>query len=584
MNKFSSHENLSEKDESHILDEAVIRLQNGQLIKAQKLYRELLGRNPENISAIYGIAWIANLKKDLASAEALFRQVIDLSPDHARAHYNLGTLLLKKGELAAAQNHFESAISNDSDFPEAFANIGFIRMQRGDLDEARHCFEKAAKLAPENLEVLVNLGQCLFHQRYYDSAELVFRRALKINPKSISLLYYISKIKIHMGKFHDGEKILQAAIALEPQNDDIYLKLGRLFEKTKMRKDALNAYKSAIKINPNSIDAICCLSHFTQKELGVDLLPSINVASKNLDSELTRDKIRLRFAKARVLHELRQWPNAWREMVEANNEIRNYFRIKPTAKRSFSRDYKLGSDSGRDQISLGAGPALLQTKFVIITGMPRAGKSTAEQLMKNFSGVKCGYESQIIFEAMHELTERNMGSLNKFDNFNHVTLASECQSIFERRLSNRHNNCSVYTLTTNNLDILDQMPNIMTLMPNVLVVFIDRDDWDNTLKIFMSDYGRGAANYAYSISATLQNIRLFRSAADWWSKNEPKRCVKIKYEDIVDNPRNALTKLGLFCGLSVPRIEIEAPTNDRGCSKPYQAVMETFLEEEEGLA
>ena len=147
-------------------------------------------------------------------------------------------------------------------------------------------------------------------------------------------------------------------------------------------------------------------------------------------------------------------------------------------------------------------------------------------------------------------------------------------------MAERVGHCAVYTFTMNNFRFLNHIPDIITIMPNASLIFVDRNIRDIALRLFMCDYKLGNTNYSYRLSSILENIRLWRSAMDWWSKAEPKRCLKLRYEDVVADPRSVLARVCSFCDLPFPDIQIDPPFDDRGCAEPYLELMEGLLKAE----
>ena len=200
--------------------------------------------------------------------------------------------------------------------------------------------------------------------------------------------------------------------------------------------------------------------------------------------------------------------------------------------------------------------------------------------MGNVPGVKHGYESNTIFDAIDELNQRIGFKATENSDQSWMKLTPEIQSIFQDKLADSIANCAVYTITIPDLRFLNDIPNIIQIMPNARLIFVDRDIWDNAVKIFMYDYTVGLYNYSYRLSSIIDNIRLWRSAMVWWSKAEPKRCLNLRYEDLVADPRSVLASVCSFCDIPFPDIQIDPPFDDRGCAKPYLESMESLLKAE----
>ena len=215
-----------------------------------------------------------------------------------------------------------------------------------------------------------------------------------------------------------------------------------------------------------------------------------------------------------------------------------------------------------------------------IVGMQRSGKSTTEKLMGNVPGVKHGYESNILFETMKDFNQLFGFEPTEDANNSRLKLTSEFQRIFQEKLADRTRHCAAYTVTVPAISMQNNIPNIIKIMPNALMIFVDRDIWDNAMRVFLFEYKLGVFNYSYRLSSIVKQIQLWRSAMDWWLKAEPQRCLKVGYEDLVADPHSVLTSICSFCDLPFPDIQIDPPFDDRGCAEPYLESMESLMKAE----
>jgi hypothetical protein len=118
-------------------------------------------------------------------------------------------------------------------------------------------------------------------------------------------------------------------------------------------------------------------------------------------------------------------------------------------------------------------------------------------------------------------------------------------------------------------------------MPNASFIFVDRDIWDNGMRIFFNNYGPGDLKYSYRFSSIVRQIRRWRSAMDWWVDKQPGRCLKVSYEDLVADSRSVLSNICRFCDLPMPDAPISPVFDDRGCAVPYAKMIDDELLDKE---
>jgi protein O-GlcNAc transferase len=98
--------------------------QQGKLADAERIYREVLQRQPNNFEALHMLGVIALQTRHMERAVELIGKAVALNPTVAFAYSNLGTALrnLKRPEDALAS--YGSAIALKPDYAEAHNNRG----------------------------------------------------------------------------------------------------------------------------------------------------------------------------------------------------------------------------------------------------------------------------------------------------------------------------------------------------------------------------------------------------------------------------------------------------------------------------
>ena len=124
---------------------------------------------------------------------------------------------------------------------------------------------------------------------------------------------------------------------------------------------------------------------------------------------------------------------------------------------------------------------------------------------------------------------------------------------------------------------MNNIPHLVTIMPNASFIFVDRDIWDNAARIYLSNYPAGDLKYSYRFSSIVKQIQRWRTAMDWWLNAEPDRFLKVSYEDLVADPRSELSKICSFCNLVLPSAPLSPVFDDRGCAVPYKQMMDEQL-------
>jgi tetratricopeptide (TPR) repeat protein len=94
----------------------------GQLVEAERLYRQVPAQDPNYANASFLLGVIALRSGQIAAAIDLFRRAIDVDPHNAAYHANLGECLRRLGQAADAMDAFLRALMLRPDLAEPLFN------------------------------------------------------------------------------------------------------------------------------------------------------------------------------------------------------------------------------------------------------------------------------------------------------------------------------------------------------------------------------------------------------------------------------------------------------------------------------
>ena len=127
-----------------------IRLENGELDDAERLFLRAVEANEESAEAWYRLANLYDLRAAdngslsmMARAQAAYEKCLELDDRHAQAAYGLALLHLRRGNLAEAEDLLRTATESDSNMADAHAILGLILLERGQVEDAEAALRKA---------------------------------------------------------------------------------------------------------------------------------------------------------------------------------------------------------------------------------------------------------------------------------------------------------------------------------------------------------------------------------------------------------------------------------------------------------
>lgn len=194
-------------------------------------------RTQKSFSEWYKEGQISYDAGNYTGALAAYQEASRQRPDFADAHFNQGAILLyrlQRYEQATAA--FERAISYDNRQPRFYIECGNAFSERGLFTRAVEMYRQALQIAPGNTRVCELLGDAYYDLKQYQNAVDAYKQASGLSV-------------------HETVKRIQTARSNKPEDARLYTKLGLALEHSQRRREALEAFESALVLNPNNAQA-----------------------------------------------------------------------------------------------------------------------------------------------------------------------------------------------------------------------------------------------------------------------------------------------------------------------------------------
>ncbi len=158
---------------------------------------------------------------------------------------------LAVGNKEKAQKTIQKLLSADA-AGHATLTVGEILARHGDYEAAMPYFRQAAKHEAENFAAQTNLAEAQFHMGYYDSA-LDLLAPLKPLPGDAEYHLLRATVLDRLQRFNEALAAYQQAIRAQPNQESPYLELGLFFVNHQAYGAALEDFRAAQKVLPQSL-------------------------------------------------------------------------------------------------------------------------------------------------------------------------------------------------------------------------------------------------------------------------------------------------------------------------------------------
>lgn len=159
-------------------------LRKGDFQEAEKIFRELLGKDAHDVEARLGLSFALLKQRSLQGAYDNAARVLMQNPLSARAHALLGAAILGAGEFRLSVEEFRTALTLDQNEALAVAGLAMVDFYENRMPTALAGLRKAVSMDPDEPDFIFNLGQAAARSEKYKEAADAYERFLMIAPKT----------------------------------------------------------------------------------------------------------------------------------------------------------------------------------------------------------------------------------------------------------------------------------------------------------------------------------------------------------------------------------------------------------------
>ena len=227
---------------------------------AAAYYHYALAHMYEEQVAVYGRSDMANKAIDE------YHLAIQADPTSEYLTAGLAELYAKTGRIRDAVLEAQEILKRDSNNLEAHKLLGRIYLRSlGDVQDgsgsdsvlklAIEQYQQVTKLEPDSVEDHLLLGRLYRLDHDLQKAEAEFKTAVKLDPDSEEAVTMLAYLYNDEGDTSRATQVL-SAIPDSARSAKLYSALGYTYEQQKQYKQAIDAYRHAIDLDHDNLDAI----------------------------------------------------------------------------------------------------------------------------------------------------------------------------------------------------------------------------------------------------------------------------------------------------------------------------------------
>jgi len=203
-----------------------------RLLKAEKLCRAFLRRNPKHVEGMRLLAAIAKRFGVLEEADFLLESAATFDPGNIQIKLDHIEVLRKRQKFGAALASAKTLHDSDPDNPVFQSHFAIESLQAGDFDTALATFDRILDALPDDPATLTSKGHALKTIGQQEAAVAAYQQACRAQPSHADAYYGLANLKTY--RFTDAE-----ITAMEQQDADdlpfdsriqLNFALGKAFE------------------------------------------------------------------------------------------------------------------------------------------------------------------------------------------------------------------------------------------------------------------------------------------------------------------------------------------------------------------
>jgi tetratricopeptide (TPR) repeat protein len=532
-------------------------------------------------------------RTDLAGAA--FERAVGLAPGLAAARFNLGLLRIAAGDAAGAAAAFERVCRERPERPEPWLQLGGALNALGRYDDAAAALERHLALAPGSVDGWVWLGAARQFQGRFAEAEDGYRRALALDADAADAHANLGRLLQAQGRPAEAEEALRRALALAPDHPQARAGLAALLDNAGRYEEALaQAAESDGGYSPATAAIAARIERHRGRPEEARRILEQALAAPGLTAEA---QVQLRFSLGQALDEAGDFETAAAVLGDANRRARDRFgQGRVAADLAALADATAGLEAAFDAAAMASLPrsGSDSERPLFVLGMPRAGKSLAEQILCSHPDIHGAGELTTVPDLAAELGRELGGWPAGVARVRRERLAAAADSYL----------AALAAADPEASRVTDTMPfNFMhlglieLLFPRARVVHCVRHPADLALRCYAKNFAGRSLAFATDLADIARYLAVYRRLMRHWSAVGGLATYTLRYEALVRAPEGEIRRLLDFVGVgwderclrffepgvatSASDTPVRRPLNDRetGAWRHYRDLLAPVLPE-----
>ena len=533
------------------LREAVSLMQQGHQEAAQKRFSALLATGT-SWPPLFHFAGLNAIERGQADdGLQLVRRSIELAPHDLAFQNNLANALVRLKRWEEAEKLIRPLLERDPKNPQllfSMANLLHLTARDG---ESTLYWKAALEVAPDWPQVWLGLGETLAELGDTEGAEKAYEQAQKYRPADplirTARADVLAQDDQNEAELDRARALYEEALRLKPGFEPAEAGLAGLEGQHGQFDQALERLRRMLRASPPSYLATWLLARFKRFQAGDPDLKLIEPLLSKARSEPHNPMAHhVLFAWGKILEDLGDYEAAWQAYVEGQSLKPDDNSYSEGVQRQYLRLLRDATDATFLEKNQILEPAPVRPLYIV--GMPRSGTTLIEQMLSVHPSVTTTGEMIALQNSVrHGLDIADLSQLPYAFNPLKPTAWRRLRAEVDRLYAERSGGRGVLT---------DKMPSnfmnvgwLAALYPDARFLHIQRDPRDTCVSCYTTLF-RSSQKFSSNLTHLGHYYRMYETLMEGWrSFLPPARLLEIRYEELVENPKEILERVLHFAEL-----------------------------------
>jgi tetratricopeptide (TPR) repeat protein len=519
----------------------------GRRADAVAAYRRAVALNAELVEAWRELATELFAAGDAPGGDAAYAEFERRVADPPGLHNALGALA--DNRLDAAEALLRERLRQTPHDVVALRLLAEVATRRNDPAEAERRLNECLELAPGYARARYDLACVQFTLQRPERVLPLVERLLRLDPRHAACRRLKARTLRLVDRADEAIALMELAITENAEDYEAWLLLGHLRREGGQQAGAIEAYRRALELRPDSSEAYWSLANLKTYRLDVEDVDAIRrlLARSSL---LPADRERLEFALGEALEDEGQIADAFAHYARGNALHRATVAYDADAATAAMRRSKTlyTAEFFRDRSGWGSE----RNDPIFIVGVPRSGSTLLEQMLASHSQVEGTRELSDLSIVVNELTAhaatRGQAAYPELvATLGRPEIEAAAAQYLERTQAHR---------SLGKPRFIDKMPAnfshvglIQLMFPNAAIIDARRHPLGCAFSCYKQLFAFGAA-FSYDQVELGRHIRDYAELMEHFDAVLPGRVYRVYYERLVAAPEAELKALLGHCGLA----------------------------------